>query len=132
NFLNHGAVAPISARAAAALDKYKIEALQDAYLSGNWYAQADECRARAARLMNAAANEIAFVKNTSEGLAFVANGMDWNAGDEIIGAAVEYPANIYPWMDLENRLGVKFITVPEKHGRIELDDLLGAVTPRTR
>ena len=131
-FLNHAAVAPISARAGAALEKYTREATHDAYLTGHWYQQADECRARAARLINAAPEEIAFIKNTSEGLAFVANGWDWKAGDEIIGTAVEYPANVYPWMDLERRLGLKYIQVPEKNGRIEIADIFGAVTTKTR
>ncbi|HLX64648.1 MAG TPA: aminotransferase class V-fold PLP-dependent enzyme [Planctomycetota bacterium] len=131
-FLNHAAVAPISARAAAALDKYTREATHDAYLTGQWYNLADETRARAARLMNSTPDEIAFVKNTSEGLAFVANGWDWKAGDEIIGTNVEYPANVYPWMDLERRGGLKYIMVPEKDGRIEIDALLGSVTAKTR
>lgn len=131
-FLNHAAVAPISARAGAALEQYVRESTCDAYLTGKWYATADECRARAARLMNAHATEIAFIKNTSEGLAFVANGWSWKVGDEIIGTAVEYPANVYPWMDLEQRLSLKYIRVPEKNGRIDISGLFEAVTPRTR
>lgn len=131
-FFNHAAVAPISARAGAAFAKYAREATHDAYLSGGWYASADECRARAARLMNADASEIAFIKNTSEGLAFVANGWDWQAGDEIVSTAVEYPANVYPWMDLEKRLGLKHVMVPEKNGRIEIEELFNAITPKTR
>jgi selenocysteine lyase/cysteine desulfurase len=131
-FLNHAAVAPISARAAVALDAYTRQAAGDAYLSGQWYQKADDARACAARLMNADASELAFVKNTSEGLAFVANGWDWKAGDEIASTAVEYPANVYPWMDLERRLGVRHVMVPEKAGRIDFDDLAAALTPRTR
>ncbi len=131
-FLNHAAVAPLSASAGAALEKYTREATRDAYLTGRWYVLADEARARAARLMNADSTEIAFTKNTSEGLAFVANGWEWKAGDEIVGTAVEYPANVYPWMDLEQRLGLKYTRVPEKNGRIEIDDLFAAVTPKTR
>ncbi len=131
NFLNHAAVAPISARAAAALETYARDASCHAYLTGQWYAKADEARARAARLMSATAEEIAFVKNTSEGLAFVANGLEWKAGDEVLGTAVEYPANVYPWMNLA-RLGVKHVRVPERNGRIDLDEFLSAVTLRTR
>ena len=133
NFLNHAAVAPISARAATALEKYTREAARDAYLTGNWYAQADDARARAARLMNAHADEIAFVKNTSEGLAFVANGLEWKSGERIVSTAVEYPANVYPWMDLRQRFGVEHVMLPERHGRIELDELLAAAAlPNTR
>jgi len=132
DFFNHGGVAPISKRAADALTKYTGEALNDAYLSGNWYGHAETTRKLAAQIINASPDEIAFVKNTSEGLAFVANGLDWRGGDEIISTAVEYPANVYPWMDVAQRHGCRHIMVPERSGRIDLNELLGAVTPKTR
>ena len=132
DFFNHGGVAPISARAATALEKYTREAAGDAYLTGNWYAQADKTRALAAKIINAHPDEIAFVKNTSEGIAFVANGLDWHAGDEILSTSVEYPANVYPWMDLAQRFGVKHVMVPERDGRIDQEEFLAAVTPKTR
>jgi cysteine desulfurase / selenocysteine lyase len=83
-------------------------------------------------LINAHPDEIAFIKNTSEGLAFAANGLDWKAGDEVISTAVEYPANVYPWMDLAQRAGIRHVMVPEKSGRIEIGDIIAAMTPRTR
>jgi selenocysteine lyase/cysteine desulfurase len=131
-FLNHAAVAPIGARAAAALCTYAQQAREDAYLTGRWYKQAEQVRRSAARLINAEPGEIAFVKNTSEGLAFVANGLDWSAGDEIVSSGVEYPANVYPWMELQQRVGVRHLMVPERDGRILREDLFAAVTTRTR
>jgi len=132
HFFNHGGVAPISARAAEALNLYTKQACEDAYLSGKWYQQAETTRQLSARLINATPSEIAFIKNTSEGLAFVANGLEWKSGDEILSTAVEYPANVYPWMDLQQRAGVKHVMVPEVNGRIDPETLLAAVTPRTR
>ncbi|HYF49886.1 MAG TPA: aminotransferase class V-fold PLP-dependent enzyme [Planctomycetota bacterium] len=132
DFFNHAGVSPISQRVADALQKYTHEALHDAYLTGNWYDQAHDVRKLAARLINAEASEIAFIKNTSEGLAFVANGLDWHAGDEIVSAQGEFPSNVYPWMDLAQRCGVRHIMVPEKNGRVEQDDLFNACSPKTR
>ena len=131
-FFNHAAVAPLTARAAEVIERYAKEAREDAYLSGNWYARADAARKLAAELINAHPDELAFVKNTSEGLAFVANGLTWKSGDEIITSAVEYPANIYPWMDVAQRCGAKHVMVPERDGRVPTEDVLAAVTPRTR
>ncbi len=128
-FFNHGGVAPISARAAVELERYAREARDDAYLTGKWYKRAENTRKLAAQLINADPKEIAFVKNTSEGIAFVANGLDWHEGEEIISTAVEYPSNVYPWMDLAARFGVKHIMVPEREGRIPIEDLFAAVTP---
>ena len=101
-------------------------------MTGKWYQQAEQVRKSAARLINADPTEIAFVKNTSEGLALVANGLAWKPGDEIISTAVEYPANVYPWMDLQQRVGIKHIMVAERNGRIHTPDIFAAVTGRTR
>ena len=135
-FFNHAGVSPITHRARLALNRYADQAAEDAYLTGRWYAQAELTRRAAATLINASPAEIAFTKNTSEGLAFVANGLTWNPGDQIISTAVEYPANVYPWMDLAQRFGVKHIMLPEVvsngAGRIPTDSVLNAITPRTR
>ena len=131
-FFNHAAVAPLTAQAAAVIERYAKEAREDAYLSGNWYGRADGARKLAAQLINAHPDELAFVKNTSEGIAFVANGLDWKSGDEVITSNVEYPANIYPWMDIAQRFGVKHVMVAERDGRVPTEDVLKAVTSRTR
>lgn len=131
-FFNHAGVAPIAARAADAIRLYAQQAETHAYLTGKWYKQAEIVRRNCASLIHADPAEIAFVKNTSEGLAFVANGLTWNPGDQVLSTNVEYPSNVYPWMDLAQRLGVEHIMIPERHGRIDPDELLNAVTPRTR
>ncbi len=131
-FFNHAGVAPISARAAVEIERFAHEARDDAYLSGRWYHKIEQVRKLAAQFIHAQPEEIAFVKNTSEGIAFVANGLDWKFGDEIISTAVEYPSNVYPWMDVSHRHGVKHIMLPETDGRIDRQTILNAVTPRTR
>lgn len=131
-FFNHAGVAPIARRAQRAIEQYAAEAVNDAYLTGRWYKQAERTRHAAAKLIHADAAEIAFIKNTSEGLAFVANGLQWNAGDQVISTNVEYPSNVYPWMNLARRYGVEHVMIPERNGRIVTADVLNAITPRTR
>ena len=131
-FFNHAGVAPLSARAAAAMRNYADESSHQSYLSGTRWKRLEAIRATAAKFIGATTDEVAFVKNTSEGLAFVANGIDWKPGDEILSAAIEYPANVYPWMDLQARKGVKHIMLPEKNARVPAEDIFAAVTPKTR
>ncbi len=57
----------------------------------------------AGKLINASMDEIAIVKNTSEGIAIVALGLDWKPGDRVIAFKEEFPANYYPWLRLEKR-----------------------------
>lgn len=132
DFYNHAGVSPLCSRASDALRHYAHRFESNAYLNNRFYERAEIIRRNIATLINADHSELAYIKNTSEGIAFVANGLTWNPGDEIISTNVEYPANVYPWMDLAQRFGVKHIMVPEKNGRIETADLLAAVTPRTR
>ena len=60
-------------------------------------------RQAAARLIHGSPDEIAIVKNTSEGIATIASGMHWRPGDRIVAFREEFPANYYPWLRLESR-----------------------------
>jgi cysteine desulfurase / selenocysteine lyase len=113
-FLNHAGVSPLCRAASAALRKYAHQAETEAYLAENWYAQVEQLRGSAAEMINATPQEVALVKNTSEGLAIVANGLDWQSGDVIVTTNVEYPANIYPWMEISRSRGAKLVMVEEE------------------
>jgi cysteine desulfurase / selenocysteine lyase len=114
NFFNHAGVSPIPKVAADALRRFADEATSSAYLGTTWYPDLDKLKALAARVINAERDEIALVKNTSEGISIVANGLDWQWGDRIVTTAVEYPANIYPWMEVARGRGAKLVMVPEQ------------------
>lgn len=131
NFMNHAAVAPMCQPAADAMSGYAHEIAEAAYLKGTYYRAAERVRQTAARLINADADEVTFVKNTCEGLNYVANGIPWVTGDNVVTLAMEFPANLYPWMNLEQR-GVKLIQVPEEDGRVPFDRLTKAIDRRTR
>jgi cysteine desulfurase/selenocysteine lyase len=72
-------------------------------------------------LIGAQYSEIAFIKNTTEGLGFVANGYPWKQGDNVIIADIEYPSNVYCWVKLE-KLGVEVRWVKNQQGRIRIDE----------
>lgn len=103
-YLNHAAVAPLSRRAAAAMQGLAEDCLIHGALHfDRWLAVYQGIRERAARLVHAAPGEIAIVKNTSEGIATVALGIDWRAGDKVVAFREEFPANFFPWKRLEER-----------------------------
>jgi selenocysteine lyase/cysteine desulfurase len=94
-------------------------------------AYADAVRARAARLIGATPAEIAIVQNTAMGINIVAQGVDWQPGDNVVTARVEFPANYYPWANLARR-GVELRVVQEREGRVLAEDVLAALDERTR
>ncbi len=131
NFQNHAAVAPWSRRAAAAVQQCAESCRDYANLRGGFYQRAEETRSLAARLIGAAPEEVTFVKNTTEGLAFVANGLRWHAGDSVVITSVEFPANVYPWWNLRAQ-GVHVKMVAEEAGRIDTQRILDAIDAHTR
>jgi len=121
-YLNHAGVAPISTRVEEALERYTAEATRRGALH---YArvfdrEVERVRTRAAALLAAQPGEIAFVKNTTEGLGFVAAGIDWRRGDRVVTCDLEFPSNVYPWWNLR-RLGVETVLLPGVRGRLPLD-----------
>lgn len=131
NFQNHAAVAPMCARATAAVERFCARNAESAYLEGGAYREAERVRQVAARFIGANADEICFVKNTTEGLNFVANGINWQTGDNIVTTSVEFPANVYCWQALRAH-GVTVQMVFEENGRIPLESIIAAINPRTR
>jgi selenocysteine lyase/cysteine desulfurase len=99
---------------------------------GLWGEMVDGIRAAAARFVNCDADDIAFLKSTAEAVGVVALGLDWREGDEVLAYNQAFPADIYPFMNLERR-GVRLKLI-EDAGRQRHDaaDVEALLTPRTR
>jgi len=91
----------------------------------------DEARISFGKLINAQPSEIAFVKNTSEGLNFAANGIKYKKGDNVVINELEHKNNVFCWLRL-NKKGIDVRVVPQKNGRVEIDDITSNVDSRTR
>jgi selenocysteine lyase/cysteine desulfurase len=106
-YLNHAAVSPLCRPAAEAMKWLADDGLHFGSLHyDKWLAAYDGLRLAMARMIHAAPEEIALMKNTSEAISTVATGMSWKAGDKVVAFREEFPANYYPWLRLE-RLGVE-------------------------
>src|SRR5690606_30552335 len=91
-----------------------------------------QLRERLARLINAPSGmDIALLKNTSEALSFVALGLSWEAGDEVVITSDEFPSNRIVWESLHER-GVKVVEADLHSGRTPEDAILAALTEATR
>jgi selenocysteine lyase/cysteine desulfurase len=132
-YLNHAGMAALPRRSAARMKTLADTVAQTG--DRRWPERNDEVervRGLAARLLGAREpREVAFVENTSTGLSMVAEGIAWQPGDNVVGAQLEFPSNVYPWMRLADR-GVEYRTVPERDGRIDEDELLEQIDDRTR
>ncbi|MGB7761080.1 MAG: aminotransferase class V-fold PLP-dependent enzyme [Bryobacteraceae bacterium] len=120
-YLNHAAVAPLSKPAAEAMQNLADDCTRFGSLHyDQWMNTYEGLRVATARLINADRAEIALVKNTSEGIATVALGLDWKPGDRVVGFREEFPANFYPWKRLEAKgVTVTWLSVTDPLEQIE-------------
>lgn len=119
-YLNHAAVSPLCRRASEAMQRLIEDVSRFGALHyDEWMEGYAGLRMAASKLINAAPEEMAIVKNTSEGIATVAMGMDWSVGDRVIGFREEFPANYYPWARLASRgVTVEWLSIYDPIERI--------------
>jgi selenocysteine lyase/cysteine desulfurase len=132
-YLNHAAVAPWPRRSCEAVAAFADENMRLGSMNyPKWLAVEQRLKGNLARLINAhSADDIALVKNTSEALSFVAYGLPWQAGDNIVSSDQEFPSNRIVWQSLA-RQGVEFREADLDAGPTPEDALLARVDPRTR
>jgi selenocysteine lyase/cysteine desulfurase len=113
-YFNHAAVGTLSTRAAEAMERQVRDQRDYGALHWReWYAEYDRLRELAARLIGSRPDEIALLKNTSEGLSFVAEGLRWREGENVVTTALEFPSNWSPWKRLERRgIATRVAAVP--------------------
>ncbi len=134
-FLNHAGVSPTSTRVVDAVHGFMDSMARVGRPSfDDWESLAQHCRERFARLIGCGADEVAFVRNTSHGLSLLAAGLDWRPGDRVAAAAaVEYPSNVYPWIDLDRRGIASLDAIPvDETATVTVDAAARVLRPETR
>jgi selenocysteine lyase/cysteine desulfurase len=133
NYLNHAAVSPLPTPTIEAVQAQLQDVRENGSLNyQNWIAVKEQARKLLANLLGARPEQVAFVRNTSDGLSTIANGLQWKPGDNIVTFAREFPSNIYPWLRLRNELGVEVRMCEEREGRIVFEELARLVDRSTR
>lgn len=112
-YFNHAAVSPLAVPTRRAMEALVADACDNgARHYPRWMTALEETRRVLARLIGCHDDEVAFIKNTSEGLALIALGLDWRAGDRMVVPECEFPANLYPWLTMRER-GIRVELLPE-------------------
>lgn len=131
-YMNHAAVSPLSNPVLEKINEFIYQ--RSITEIENYYAFLPvvvDTKEKLGELINAAPDRIAFVDNTSNGLNILAQGLEWKTGDRIILNDIEFPSNIYPFLNLKS-YGVEFDIVKSHDGIVSYEDIERAVTPRTK
>jgi selenocysteine lyase/cysteine desulfurase len=91
----------------------------------------ERVRARLAELVGADASEIALTNSATQGIGVVAAGLGLEAGDEVVIASTNFPANLFTWLHLGRR-GVRVHVLKPLDGYVRVEDVAAVLTPRTK
>lgn len=131
-YFDHAAVAPLPSPTRESIKKWLDEATEQGdTVWSRWSDRLEQVRATAARLIGANPAEIGLIPNTTTGIGLVAEGFPWQASDNVVTLANEFPSNQYPWMNLASR-GVETRRVPVDGGVVDLARIEAACDSRTR
>jgi len=133
NYLNHAAISPPPAATIAAIQSQLKDVCENGSVNfRSWIATKERTRELLATLLGARPEQVAFMRNTSDGLSTVANGLRWQPDDNLVTFRNEFPSNIYPWLRLRDAFGVEVRMAEERDGRIDLNELIGLIDAKTR
>jgi cysteine desulfurase/selenocysteine lyase len=133
NYLNHAAVSPPPTPTIAAIKSQLADVSENGSVNfRSWIATKERTRQLLAALLGARPEQCAFMRNTSDGLSTVANGLRWQPGDNLVTFRNEFPSNIYPWQRLRDAFAVEVRMAEERDGRIDLNELIGLIDSNTR
>ena len=133
-FFNHAGVSPANTRAIAAMNAFNERTAHEPFgdFREEIEAQLRDLRQRLATLINArSVDEIVLMPNTATGINTAALSLPLRPGDNVLVLDGDYPANIYPWMNLAHR-GVLTKVMPARNGGLDLDVLLSRIDSHTR
>lgn len=131
-FFNHAAYAPLSKPVVQAMNDYfAVRSHGDPASWSIAEEHVEGLRNNFAQLVGATPPRIAMMQNTVTGVNILANGLAWQAGDHILLYADEFPSNVMPFLNLQDRgVEVEFIKAPD--GRVSLERFAAAIKPNTR
>jgi cysteine desulfurase/selenocysteine lyase len=132
-YLNHAAVSAPPRPTIEAINSYLADVSQNGSANfRSWLAVKERTRQLLAAMLGARPEQVAFVRNTSDGLSTVANGLDWKPGDNLVTFRNEFPSNIYPWLRARDAFGVEVRMCEERDGHIDLNEFIELIDGRTR
>ena len=131
-YLNHAAVSPLSTKVWDAVNTHLYERSKGAIDSFPQDLEVmEDCRNKIAKLIHTNSDRVTFAPNTSEALNTIAGGLSWQHGDRILLNTMEFPANVYPYLNLQSK-GVNIDFITDQDGEIPLETLEKNLTPNTR
>ena len=131
-YFNHAATSPLNTLVTDKINEYVTERsykLIDNFQKASGFA--NSTKEDIGRMINCSADRIAYLDNTSNGINILASGITWNKGDRILLNDLEFPANVYPYLNLKQE-GVEVDFVKSHGGIVSAEDIISNIKPETK
>ncbi len=120
-YLDSAHQTPLATSVRDALVRFYQEGNETAGPKAVWLDRVEQVRARVAKLLGAQPSEIAFTKNTSEGMNIAANALPLVAGDNVLLVEGDHPNNAYAFLNLRRKgVDVRFVPLSGTTARAEM------------
>ena len=131
-YFNHAAIGPLSINVKEKLHQYLEERSSGSIENFGMLLEASSnAKRRLAALLNAKKNRLAWTENVSTGINILAQGLKWKKGDRVIINDLEFPSNVYPFLNLKN-YGVEVDIAKSQNGKVDVEDYEELITPETK
>jgi selenocysteine lyase/cysteine desulfurase len=131
-YLNHAATGPFSTKLLSVMQEFFRQRSEDNIDDYPAFVKiVEETKLLLASFLNTNVERIAFADNTTNGLNVLAQGLNWKKDDQVILNDIEFPANVYPFLNLEKK-GVKIKFVKSHNGIVSAEDLIKEINDKTR
>ncbi|OGU54567.1 MAG: hypothetical protein A2V66_02735 [Ignavibacteria bacterium RBG_13_36_8] len=131
-YFNHAAIGPLSDLVIRRLNKY-IELRSTGEIE-NYPTQLEASKSakeKLSRMFNTKPDRFSWIDSVSNGMNVLAQGIDWETGDRIILNDIEFPANVYPFLNLKKE-GVEIDFAKSRNGKVDVEDIEKLITPKTK
>ncbi|MHB8905142.1 MAG: aminotransferase class V-fold PLP-dependent enzyme [Melioribacteraceae bacterium] len=131
-YFNHAAKGPWSSLVLSRINEYAQQRSGDKIDNYQSFLKWDSsAKEKLGKILGTTADRLAWVDNVSNGLNILAQGLDLKAGDRIILNDIEFPSNIYPFLNLQKQ-GVEIDLIKSRNGIVDLEDIEKVITSRTK
>ncbi len=131
-YFNHASIGPLPLNVKEIIERYSVERSEGTINNYKQFLLVEtRARKKIAQLLNTPPQNITWSTNVGTAMSMLAQGLDWQTGDEIILNNIEFPSNVYPFLNLQSK-GVKVKFVKAKNGILNLEDIEKEITERTK
>jgi len=131
-YLDHAAMSPLHDSVVNKITSFHQFRQQEGSDFKSWWIEVEETRELIGKWLQADPKQIAFLWNTSAGINLAAKGLPLKEGDEIIITDMEFPSNVYPWIHIAREKHAEVKTVHHKDHYLSADDIINAISERTK